>query len=133
MLTCKACVDIGPISCIRHSSTPTNYKKAGGHDWRHRSKQCDSRPLSNRQFVVQLNDKKSRWRIRKNGLPQGSVLAPLLFNIYTKESTSVYVLQQVHIVLMTPVSPPNSVIFKMLNIYYNWPLPKCPSTNRVTT
>ena len=33
-----------PISCVRHSSTQTNDKKAGGHDWRHRSMPGDSRP-----------------------------------------------------------------------------------------
>ena len=33
-----------PVSCIRHSSTTTNDKKADGHDWRHRSMPGDSRP-----------------------------------------------------------------------------------------
>ena len=41
--------------------------------------------LSNRTFYVELNNERSRWRKEKNGLPQSSVLASTLFNIYTND------------------------------------------------
>ena len=41
--------------------------------------------LENSRFLMDLGGKISRWRSQRNGLPQRSVLAPLLFNVYTND------------------------------------------------
>jgi Reverse transcriptase (RNA-dependent DNA polymerase) len=41
--------------------------------------------LRNQRFHIHMGDNISSWRTQKNGLPQGSVLAPTLFNLYTNE------------------------------------------------
>ena len=41
--------------------------------------------LENHRLFVELGGKRSRWRSQRNSLPQGSVLAPLLFNVYTND------------------------------------------------
>ena len=47
--------------------------------------------LSSRRFNVELNNDRSRWRNQKNGLPQGSVLSPILINIHTNNGTQNFV------------------------------------------
>ncbi|KAL4153463.1 hypothetical protein QTP88_001296 [Uroleucon formosanum] len=41
--------------------------------------------LSDRKFKVHINGKESKYKYLQNGLPQGSVLSPVLFNVYTSD------------------------------------------------
>ena len=43
------------------------------------------RPISFLCHTYKLSGKKSRWRNQKNGLPQGSVISSVLFNVYTND------------------------------------------------
>ena len=41
--------------------------------------------LRDRRFRVHMGNDTSSWRPQRNGLPQGSVLASVLFNLYSNE------------------------------------------------
>lgn len=41
--------------------------------------------LNNRFFTVYIKEEKSKIKTLNNSLPQGSVVAPLLFNLYVKD------------------------------------------------
>jgi retron-type reverse transcriptase len=44
--------------------------------------------LAVRKFRVHLNGNVSKYKYLQNGLPQGSVLSPILFNAYTADITN---------------------------------------------
>ena len=46
--------------------------------------------LRKRRFRVHMESSTSSWRLQKSGLPQWSVLAPILFNLYTLDRTLSY-------------------------------------------
>lgn len=57
------------------------------HNWSRlcRTKAIESL-LQNRGYYVSLEGRTSRWRTKRNDLPQGSVRSPMLLNIYTTNS-----------------------------------------------
>jgi hypothetical protein len=59
--------------------------------------------LSNRYFQVFLGDQSSRWRRLNNRLPQESVLAQILFNLYMSDlpSTAAKVFQYANDIAVT--------------------------------
>jgi len=46
--------------------------------------------LSNRQLIVYIGEEKSKMRLLNNGLPQGSVMALLLFNLIIMQIILLY-------------------------------------------
>ena len=61
---------------------PVEYRRTGHH-----TRRTDARShwLRICRFRVHMGNDTSSWCTHKNGLPQGSVLAPTLFNLYTND------------------------------------------------
>ncbi len=92
-----------PVSCIRHNSTPTNDKKADGHDWRHRSMPCDSRPPQQSQLLCTAKWQEEPMEELEERTAARKCLSPLTVQHLYIRSTSAYGLLQVHIICWWPL------------------------------
>jgi hypothetical protein len=75
--------------------------------------------LSNRFFQVFLGNQSSRWRRLNNGLPQGSVLAPILFNLYMSDlpSSSLNLFQYANDIKLRNLKNVKSILKKALKLW----------------
>jgi len=53
--------------------------------------------LRDRRFRVHMDNDTSSWRPQRNGLPQGSVLEPVLFHLYSNMEAASYTWPKIHL------------------------------------
>lgn len=99
--------------------------------------------ISNRKFSVTHGEKTSRYKILHNGLPQGAVLSPTLFNIYTANMIDTVLRKFIYaddVALVTQAtsfeeieSVLNAYVARLKNVFQKWHLKLNPNKSVTCT